>query len=83
MSEKNIVEYRIANVIRSAPNEEGSSVGIDLSLADAVNGLITEGFQPFGSPFVNTLTQLPAQAMVRYGNDKPLMRPSTEVLTGR
>lgn len=85
MSDKHIVEYRVANVIRGkvGENEEGEILGVEKSLADAVNEMIADGFQPHGSPFVNTLTQLPAQAMVRYSSDKPLKRPSPEVLTGR
>ena len=82
-SDKNIVEYKLASPTRKkVDSKEGQDIiQVDKTLVEAVNEMIGLGFQPYGDPFVTPLTQLPTQAMVRYGYDKPLQRPSRDVLT--
>jgi hypothetical protein len=82
MSDKYIIEYGVANMERGPKPNNPEALIVTKTLHAAVNEMIAQGYQPYGDPFTNPATQMLAQAMVKYG-DKPLQRPSAEVLTRR
>ncbi len=79
-----VIDYKVAKLERGLDNsivddlEGNGRMVVTKSLEQAVNELIAEGYQPFGTPFSDEMGR--AQAMVKWGKP-PLRRPSNEVLT--